>query len=244
MFAGLADRAGLVLRAVALHTELADRLRDNTRRARELRASRERVVAAQDAERRRLERDIHDGAQQHLVGLAVQLRLAGTLVARSATRAGTAVAGLRVAAEDTIATLTDLSRGIYPWQLVRAGVGPALAATLAADHNLVDLAVDDLGRLPSEVESALYFCVLEAVQNAAKHAGAGRVRVATQRVAGGVELVVTDDGRGFTPAASVAGHGLANMADRAEAIGADLRVTSRPGEGTAVTIRIPDGTAG
>ena len=245
LFIGLADQAGLVLRAVAQRTELAERLRDTTRRAQELRASRERVVAAQDAERRRLERDIHDGAQQHLVALAVQLRLAGTLVAKASSRAPAVVAGLRPAAEEAIATLTDLSRGIYPRQLTEAGPGPALVATLTtsgtgvAEDPRVDLDVHAIGRLPPEVESALYFCVLEAVQNAVKHAGATPVRVAARRVPGAVDVVVSDDGCGFAPDAVGAGRGLANMADRAEAVGGELEVAARPGAGTVVAIRVP-----
>ncbi len=249
LFAGLAAQAGLALRAVARRAELAERLRDSTRRAQELRASRERVVAAQDEERRRLERDIHDGAQQHLVALAVQLRLAGTLVARSSPRAPGVVSGLRTAAADAIATLADLSRGIYPAQLAEGGVGPALAAGGAARDGSggapAYLAIDDLGRLPPELESALYFCALEALQNAAKHASGSRVRVRAGRVTGGaVELVVSDDGPGFAPGIVGGGRGLANMADRAEAVGGELSIVSRPGAGTAVTVRVPVGSGG
>jgi signal transduction histidine kinase len=250
LFSGLADQAGLVLRAAALRAELAERLRDTTRRARELQASRERVVAAQDAERRRLERDIHDGAQQHLVALAVQLRLAGTLLAKSSPRAPAVVSGLRAAAQDTIATLTDLSRGIYPRQLAEAGPGPALVATLAASGTgvrggtLVGLEVDTIGRLAPGVESALYFCVLEAVQNAIKHAGGTPVRVQARRTPGTVDVVVADDGCGFAPDAVGPGRGLANMADRAEAVGGEVHIASRPDAGTVVTIRVPLGSPG
>lgn len=261
LFRGLAGQAGLVLRAVALRAELAERLRDSTRRADELRASRERVVAAQDEERRRLERDIHDGAQQHLVALAVQLRLARTLVARSPDRASGVVAGLRAAAEDAMATLASLSRGIYPRHLADSGVGPALAAVLipasapAGGHRIaspvgadpagravVDLVVEDAGRMSPEAERALYFCALEAVQNASKHAKASRVVVRARRLADAVELVVSDDGIGFAPQPSAPGRGLTNIADRAEAIGGALRIASRPGAGTVVTVRIPAGS--
>ncbi len=204
LFRGLAAQAGLPLRAVALRAELAERLRDSTRRAAELLASRERVVTAQDEERRRLERDIHDGAQQHLVALAVQLRLAGTLVARESPRAAGVVAGQRPAAVDAITTLADLAHGIYPRQLAEAGVGAGLAAAVTAP---VDIAVDDLGRLPTEIESALYFCALEARQNLAKHAGGSRVSVRAGRVPGAVELVVSDDGPWFAPDTVGAGRG-------------------------------------
>ena len=242
LLAGLADRAGLVLRAVALRAELTERLRSSTRRAQELRVSRERVVAAQDAERRRLERDIHDGAQQHLVGLAVQLRLAGTLIGRESPRAPAAVAELRPAAEDAIRALTDLSSGIYPRRLAEGGAGPALVSALTGhgtDGVRIDLAVDTIGRLPSEVESTLYFCALEAVQNAVKHAEASAVSVEARRVGRAVEVVVADDGRGFAVGSVRAGRGLANMADRAEAVGGELEVAARPGAGTVVAIRVP-----
>jgi signal transduction histidine kinase len=250
LFSGLADQAGLVLRAVALRTELAERLRDKTRRAQELHASRERVVAAQDAERRRLERDIHDGAQQHLVALAVQLRLARTLVAKASPRAPGVMAGLRPAAEETMATLTDLSRGIYPRQLAEAGPAPALLAMLApsgrrvAEGTPVYLDLAMIGRLPPDVESTLYFCVLEAVQNAVKHAGATAVRVAALRTPRAIDVVVADDGSGFVPDAVVPGRGLANMADRAEAVGGHVDVASKLSAGTAVTIRVPLGSPG
>jgi signal transduction histidine kinase len=242
LLAGLADRAGLVLRAVALRAELTERLRSSTRRAQELRVSRERVVAAQDAERRRLERDIHDGAQQHLVGLAVQLRLAGTLIGRGSPRAPAAVAELRSAAEEAIHALTDLSYGIYPRRLAEGGAGPALVSALTGhgtDGVRIDLAVDTIGRLPSEVESTLYFCALEAVQNAVKHAQASAVSVEARRVGRAVEVVVADDGRGFAVGSVQAGRGLANMADRAEAVGGELEVAARPGAGTVVAIRVP-----
>jgi signal transduction histidine kinase len=201
-------------------------------------------VAAQDAERRRLERDIHDGAQQQLVGLAVQLRLAGTLVSRCSPRAPAVVAEVGPLAEEAIVALAELSSGMYPRQLTESGVGPALVSTLTgsaagADAVRIDLAVDAIGRLSPEAEAALYFSVLEAVQNALKHAGASCVRVEGRRMAGVVEAVVADDGCGIAADAAGTGRGLANMADRAEAVGGQLRLDSRPGAGTSVTIRIP-----
>jgi signal transduction histidine kinase len=238
LFAGLAAQAGLVLRAVRLRAELAARLRESAARAAELRASRERIVAAQDEERRRLERDIHDGAQQHLVALAVNLRLVRTLVDRSAERAVPVVPELKAAAAEAIGTLSDLSRGIYPRVLTDAGLGVALEAALAAGPVPVELAVGDVDRLPREVEAGLYFCCLEALQNAAKHAQASRVTVRVGPVPGGVELVVTDDGIGFQ-AGDGAGRGLANLRDRAESLGGTLRIDSQPGRGTAVTVRVP-----
>jgi signal transduction histidine kinase len=239
LFAGLAAQAGLVLRSVRLRAELADRLRDTSLRADQLRASRERIVAAQDEERRRLERDIHDGAQQHVVALAVHLRLAQMLVVKSSARAPTVLAELRAVAGGAIGTLSDLSRGIYPRLLSDAGLGAALEAAAGSGSLPVELTVEEMDRPAPEVEAALYFCCLEALQNAAKHSGASRTVARVSRVAQGVELVVSDDGDGFWPASVSSGSGLANMRDRAESVGGVLRVDSRPGRGTVISIRVP-----
>ncbi len=243
LFAGLAAQAGLVLRAVRLRAELAARLKERSERAAELRASRERIVAAQDEERQRLERNIHDGAQQHLVALAVNLRLAQTLIARSPERALPVLAQLRTAAEETIDTLSELSRGIYPRLLSDVGLGAALEAAVGAGSMPVELCVDDIARPPSDVEATLYFCCLEALQNAAKHSHAERVVVRVRPVAEGVELVVSDDGDGFTPLSVAPGSGLANLRDRAESVGGALSVDSQPGRGTVIAVRVPTGGA-
>jgi signal transduction histidine kinase len=239
LFAGLAAQAGLVLRAVRLRAELAVRLKDSSERAAELRASRERIVAAQDEERQRLERNIHDGAQQHLVALAVNLRLAQTLIARSPERAQPVLAQLRTAAEETIDTLSELSRGIYPRLLSDVGLPAALEAAVSTGSMPVELRVDDIARPPSDVEATLYFCCLEALQNAAKHSHAARVVVRVRRVAEGVELIVSDDGDGFVPLSVAAGRGLANLRDRAESAGGSFSVESQPGRGTVVAVRVP-----
>jgi signal transduction histidine kinase len=238
LFAGLAEQAGLVLRAVRLRAELAVRLRESTERAAELRASRKRIVAALDEERQRLERDIHDGAQQHLVALAVNLRLAQTLIARSPGRALPVLAQLRTAAEETIGILSELSRGIYPRLLADVGLPAALKAAVGAGTMPVELCVDDIARPPSDVEAMLYFCCLEALQNAAKHSHAARIVVRVRSVAEGVELVVSDDGDGFSPLSVAPGRGLANLRDRAESAGGSLSVESQPGRGTVVAVRV------
>ncbi|HEY3262397.1 MAG TPA: ATP-binding protein [Pseudonocardiaceae bacterium] len=239
LLAGLAAQAGLVLRSVRLRTELALRLRESVRRARDLRASRERIVITQDEERRRLERDIHDGAQQHLVALAVNLRLARTLVARSSERAPAVLAGLKTAAEDTIDTLADLSRGIYPRLLTDDGLAAALRAAVASSSVPVELTVDESRCPRGEVTAALYFCCLEALQNVAKHSGATGAAVRITREADRMELVVADDGAGFAPGTAGGGSGLANMRDRAESLGGRIGLDSKPGHGTVVRISIP-----
>ena len=239
LFAGLASQAGLVLRGVRLRAELELRLEELSTRARELRASRQRVVDAQDAARRRLERDIHDGAQQHLVALAVNLSLAGTLAGRAPERADDLLAAQEAAAEETVATLVRLSRGIYPPLLEANGPGAALRA--AVEHAGAPVLVDDagVGRYPPNVEAAAYFCCLEAVQNATKHAGPATIRVTLRGGPGGLGFTVEDDGAGYDPAATPPGAGLANMRDRVESLGGTLTAESRPGRGTRVRAELP-----
>ena len=207
LFAGLAAQAGLVLRLVGLRAELEDRHEELVARADELKASRERLIETQDAERRRLERDIHDGAQQHLVALAVNLRLAQTIAVRSPERAARVLAEQADAARVAIETLSSLSRGIYPRLLADEGLVPALRSAVATSPIPVTVEADGVGRLPAPVEAALYFCCMEAVQNAAKHSGARSVSVRLGEDQGRWRLTVTDDGAGFDPGASRARRG-------------------------------------
>jgi signal transduction histidine kinase len=239
LFAGMASQAGLVLRGVRLRAELELRLEELSTRARELRASRQRVVDAQDAARRRLERDIHDGAQQHLVALAVNLSLAGTLAGRAPERADDLLAAQEAAAEETVATLVRLSRGIYPPLLGAHGPGAALRA--AVEHAGVLVLVDDagVGRYPPIVEAAAYFCCLEAVQNATKHAGSATIRVTLRGGEAGLGFTVEDDGAGYDPATTPPGAGLANMRDRVESVGGTLTADSQPGGGTRIRAELP-----
>jgi signal transduction histidine kinase len=245
LFSGLAAQAGLVLRLVGLRAELAARHDDLVARAAELRASRERLIETQDAERRRLERDIHDGAQQHLVALAVNLRLAETVAARSPERAARVLADQAVAAREAIDTLSQLSRGIYPRLLAEDGLVPALRAAVSTSAVPVTVEAGP-GRPPGGVEAALYFFAMEAVQNAAKHAGASAVTVRLglegDARAGRWRLAVTDDGVGFDAAGAEAaggGAGLSNMRDRLDAVGGSVRLVSSPGQGTTVVAEVP-----
>ncbi|MGZ4597368.1 MAG: sensor histidine kinase [Actinomycetes bacterium] len=240
LFTGLAAQAGLVLRLAGLRAELAARHEELRARADELRASRERLIETQDAERRRLERDIHDGAQQHLVALAVNLRLAETLATRSPDRVPRVLEQQADAAREAIDTLTQLSRGIYPRLLTDQGLVAALQAAVAISPIPVTLRATDVPRLPTATEAALYFCCVEAVQNAAKHsqASAVTVTVATDED-GAVHLTVADDGAGFDAAAAERGAGLENMRDRIDAAGGELTMSSAPGQGTTVDVRVP-----
>jgi signal transduction histidine kinase len=242
LFTGLAAQAGLVLRLVGLRAELEGRHEELVARADELKASRERLIETQDAERRRLERDIHDGAQQHLVALAVNLRLAQTVAARSPERAARVLAEQADAARVAIETLSSLSRGIYPRLLSDEGLVPALRSAVAASAIPVTIETDGVGRLPTPVEAALYFCCMEAVQNAAKHSGAGMVTVQLGEDQNRWHLTISDNGTGFDQAqvrAGGAGAGLVNMRDRLDAVGGTVTVGSLSGWGTTVTAVVP-----
>lgn len=240
LFAGLAAQAGPVVHGIQLRAELSNRVVELSRRAEELRHSRERLVDAYDDERRRLERDIHDGAQQHLVALTVNLRLAETIGKSSTERARVVLADQAAATDDAIATLVDLSRGIYPGTLTLDGIGPALGS--AATNSPVPVEVRDRTgglRLSAETEAAVYFCCLEAVQNAAKHADASNVVIEIERKDDRLTFCVEDDGCGFDPAAVSLGSGLANMRDRIDAVGGRLRLQHADPRGTRVVGWVP-----
>jgi signal transduction histidine kinase len=239
LFTGLAGQAGLVLRSARLRAELEHRLEELSQRAAELRASRQRLVDVQDARRRALERDIHDGAQQHLVALAVNLRLAHRLSETAPDRARTLLAGQEQAARVAIETLTQLSRGIYPPLLADRGLEAALRAAVGAGQVPVEVTAHDVGRYDAGTEAAAYFCCLEAVQNAAKHAGAATIRVELRGAADGLAFTVFDDGRGFDPATVTHGTGQSNIRDRVESVGGMVRTASAPGRGTRVDAFVP-----
>jgi signal transduction histidine kinase len=237
LFAGLAAQAGLVLKWVGLQAELDERRAELLVRSEEIKVSRERLIETQDAERSRLERDLHDGAQQHLVALTVNLRLAHTIVGRSPSRAAAVLSEQAVAAHVAIETISALSRGIYPRELAEEGLGAALRSAVAGSAMPVVIDTRGLARLPAPVEAALYFCGMEAVQNAVKHSRAGTVSVRVAEDSDRWQLTVTDDGTGFdrTPTAATSGVGLANMRDRLDAVGGTVEVVSSERTGTTVT---------
>ncbi|MEV7397318.1 sensor histidine kinase [Aeromicrobium sp. NPDC092404] len=237
LFDGLAGQAGHVLQGARLRAELAARLEELSVRSEELRSSRGRVVEAQDAERRRLERDIHDGAQQHLVALAVNLRLAQTLSESSPEAAARVLAEQVEATDVAIETLVDLSRGIYPGALSERGIGPALTSATSSAPTPVEVRDATSSRLDAEVELAVYFCCLEAIQNALKHAGASHIDVALRDDDGGLTATVSDNGAGFDVDGTPGGSGLVNMRDRLDAVGGTLAIQSSP-TGTVVTARV------
>ena len=239
LFAGLADHAGLVLRGARLRAELEQRLAALAARAAELQVSRERLVDAHDAARRRLERDIHDGAQQHLVALAVNLRLAVTLAGSAPDRAAALLGQQEEAAREATSTLVRLARGIFPPLLEAEGIAAALGPVVAAAGGAVQLRSNAPGRYPLSLEATAYFCCLEALQNAAKHAGATCTAVELVGSATSLEITVTDDGRGFDPGAGGAGTGLTGLRERVESVGGRLTVSTAPGLGTRVAVVLP-----
>jgi len=239
----LAEQAGLVVANARLTADLEARLEAIGRQAAELRASRQRIVAAQDEERRRLERNIHDGAQQHLVALAVKLRLARTVLQRDPAKGHAMLSELRRQVDAAIDTIRSLSLGVYPPLLEDQGLAAALAAQYTTSGLPVRMRSDGLDRYPIEIEAAVYFCVLEALQNAAKYAGASTITVTLDDRAGVLGFMVADDGAGFEPASNGAGTGLAGMRDRLAVFGGTIDVTSAPGDGTVVRGRIAVGMA-
>jgi signal transduction histidine kinase len=217
-----------------LDAALADSLAD-------VAASRKRLVGAADSARQKLERDLHDGAQQQLVALRVKLELAREALEDDPGEATEMVAGLGPQVEEIIEEVRSLARGIYPALLASDGLGEALRAAGQRLPVPVAIDADGVGRLPSETESAVYFCCLEALQNVAKHAdGVSAVRI-TLRRDGDLRFEVADDGCGFALDGQSDGSGLTGMRDRVAAVGGEVRVESAPGAGTRVLGHVPLG---
>jgi signal transduction histidine kinase len=230
--ADLAAQAGLVLRNVRLTEELLARVE-------ELRASRQRLVKAQDEERRRLERNIHDGAQQQLVALAVRIRLARSVAEKDPERAEAMLEQVEREIGEALEDLRDLARGIYPPLLADHGLVAAIEAQTRRAVVAVRVEADAIARYSREAEAAVYFCVLEALQNIAKYAQASRVIVRLHEEEGSLAFEVQDDGACFDPKTRGYGTGLQGMADRLAALGGELEVRSSPGEGTTVIGHLP-----
>jgi signal transduction histidine kinase len=226
----LASQAGLVLRNARLTAELRAKID-------ELRASRRRLVEAQDQERRKIERNLHDGAQQRIVALKVQLGLLGRFVGDE-ERVKLMSQQLQDALQEALEDLRDLARGIYPPLLAEQGLPAALEAQARRAVVKTTVESDGLGRYPQEVEAAVYFCALEAMQNVAKYADAASTVIRLAERDGNLLFEIQDDGRGFKLDGTGYGTGLQGMVDRLDAIGGTLDVTSEPGRGTLVRGRI------
>lgn len=204
-----------------------------------LRESRARLVVATDRARRNVERDLHDGAQQRLVAIGIGLRRAQDLSRTDPAAAGELLASAREEVHTAVVELRDLAHGIYPAVLTGHGLGPALSAAADRCPLPVELEIGTIRRYPAEVEAAVYFCCVEAMQNSAKHAGpdAG-VRVRAHDDRGVLAFEVVDDGLGFDPA-TTSGAGLDGMLDRIGAAGGNLEIRSDPGGGTALSGVVP-----
>jgi signal transduction histidine kinase len=220
----VANQAGLVLRNLALIGDLRD--------------SRRRIVTAQDERARQLERNIHDGAQQQLVALAVKLRLADSFVGTDETRAHAMLAELQTDTSDALENLRDLARGIYPPLLADKGLAVALESQARKAAVPTTVEAEGVGRYPPEVEATVYFSCLEALNNVAKYARATVADVRLTQRDGHLVFQIRDDGVGFDPVATGYGTGLQGMADRLAAIGGTLEILSGD-EGTTVAGRLP-----
>jgi signal transduction histidine kinase len=241
--AELGARLGVVLHNRELDATLQETLADLRRSNSELRASRVRLVSAADAERQRIERNLHDGAQQHLVALGVNLRLAADEIAADPSAARAVLSTLADEAREASATLRSLAHGIYPPLLMKSGLTEALRSAARRSPSPVSVSFEDVGRYPSDIEATVYFCCSEALSNAAKHAPQSPVRVHVAQVGDTLRFEVVDDGPGFDPATAGSGHGLTNMADRAGAVGGTLRVERADGAGTRVIGVVPTSVA-
>jgi signal transduction histidine kinase len=239
VLADLARQVGLALHNSQLDTALQTTLDEVRKQADALRESRARIVASGDAERRRVERNLHDGAQQHLVALAVNLRLARDIIVDDQEAGLGMLDDLAGQVQETIQELRELAHGIYPPLLVDSGLVEALRAAANRNPLPVAIAAEGIGRYASETEAAVYFCCLEALQNAAKHAPDSSVEVRLWEESGGLLFTVTDDGPGFDPEKAQRGHGYVNMADRLGAIGGTVRWDSSPGKGSQVRGSVP-----
>jgi signal transduction histidine kinase len=231
----LAAQVGLVLRNAGLTEQLAGRLAD-------LRASRLRIVTVQDDQRRRIERGIRDGAERRLLAIASGLAEAESLAGQDEERERALVAQLRAGTREALESLRDLARGVYPPLLADQGLPRAVSAHAGKAPLPVIVDADGVGRYPADVETAVYFCCVEATANAARHAPGSTVRIRLRGSAGEISFAVEDDGPGFDPSRvrpGPGGGGLQHMADRLAALDGSLDIDAGPGRGTVVTGRIP-----
>jgi signal transduction histidine kinase len=243
LLADLARQVGLALHNVHLDSALQESLEELRNKNRLLQESRARIVTAADESRRNIERNLHDGAQQRLVALAVKLQLA-KLKSADPEALGHILDDLGEEVGQTIEEMRELAHGIYPPLLRDAGLGEALrrAAARSTIATKADIHTDN--RFDPGIEAAVYFCCLEAMQNAAKHAGSSaEVLVRLTETAHHLVFEISDDGAGFAPEVVDESHGFVNMRDRLGAYGGELSIESAPGHGTVVRGELPVGPA-
>jgi signal transduction histidine kinase len=235
---GLSREEASLLRGMARVTSMTLRmlrLLDDERAAREeLAASRARIVATADETRRRIERDLHDGAQQRLVTLALELQAVRNAVPPDL---GAQLSRVEEGLKGVLDELREISRGVHPAILSEGGLGPALKSLARRSALPVELELGAVGRLPEPVEVAAYYVVCEALANATKHANASAARVAMNLDDGTLQLAIRDDGVGGADPGQ--GSGIVGLSDRVETLGGTLRVTSPPGEGTSLVLELP-----
>jgi signal transduction histidine kinase len=222
---------------MAEFTELVATAIANADSRSELAASRRRMVAAADEARRRIERDLHDGTQQRLVSLGLAVRAAEMDVPRDQSDLRVELSRIATGLTDAVAELREISRGIHPAILSRAGLGPALRTLARRSTIPVELDVTMDTRLPEPIEVAAYYVASEALANAAKHAQAACLEVSLATRNGSLLLSIRDDGVGG--ADSGQGSGLVGLRDRVEALGGTVRIDSPPGGGTSLVVTLP-----
>ena len=206
----------------------------------ELRTSRRRLVEAADIERSRIEQDLHDGAQQRLVSVLMQLRVVERQAERGNAVEPAAINSIAEELEASIGELRDLAHGIYPPLLESGGLGRALAAVARRTGSHVTVHAHQAPRATREVEAAAYFCCLEAIQNAEKHGTSDvAIRIDVRGTERELTVQVSDDGPGFETARRTGGQGIQNMSDRVRAAGGTLNINSTPGRGTSVDFEFP-----
>jgi signal transduction histidine kinase len=216
---------------------LTERLRA---RVDELRESRRRLVAVQDETRRRLERDLHDGAQQQLVALKVKLGLGRAIAEKEGATATAEVLGqLSGEADAAVDSMREFARGVYPPLLEAEGLESAITAQVRRASIPVTVAFDGVGRYPQEIEATVYFCVLEAIRNTTRHASATRTTVSLRQSNGMLQFEVSDDGIGFDPDDTEEGSGLVTMTDRLDALAGGLTIDAQSGNGTTLAGTVP-----
>jgi signal transduction histidine kinase len=218
-------------------TELVGMAVANSDSRAQLAASRARVVAAADETRRRIERDLHDGIQQRLISLALELRVAAAQVPPDAARVGQQWTRSAQDLTEVVEELREISRGLHPAILERGGLDPAVRALARRAAVPVDLHSEVRGRLPEPVEVAAYYVVSEALTNAAKHAQASVVGIDISQPGDTLRLLIRDDGAGGADPAR--GSGLIGLSDRVAAAGGRIEITSPPGGGTSLLVTIP-----
>jgi signal transduction histidine kinase len=212
----------------------------NAKSRSDLAESRARIVRAGDEARRRFERDLHDGAQQRLVSLGLELRAAEASLPPGLGDLRRVLSRLGAGLGDVLDDLRELSRGLHPAVLSEDGLNPALRSLALRSAVPVQLRIDlDAGRFEEPVEVAAYYVASEALTNTAKHAHASRAELTVRQRNGWLELIVTDDGTGGADAS--AGSGLTGLVDRVEAIGGTIRIDSPSDAGTAIHVKLPTG---